>query len=137
MGMGKKKLNYLILNDSRWKKEVLYIYKAIQVIILQQQKKKRKEKQRFIKSKTTIQQKSISTPTKYTFPKRRFKSFSNSPYKNKFHLISNLKRNVVFDVFPVCPWQDNLGHLCAMSTENLGNIRLGVQMSYRKNKPSL
>ena len=73
-------------------------------------------------SQTTLQQKCVSSPTKYAFPKRSFKSLPNSPNKDEFYLISNLKRDVMVNVFTIRPRQNNLRHLCTVSTENLENI---------------
>lgn len=72
-----------------------------------------------ISSKPALHQHRIPSPPKATFTKSSFESLHNSAHEHELHLVADLKRNVVFNILAVRPWQNDFLDLRTMGSQNL------------------
>lgn len=70
------------------------------------------------KSHSAFQQYSLSPPPQRTFPERSFQRLVDCPDETKLHFASYFGRNIVFDVFSVCPRKNDFANLCPVGTKD-------------------
>lgn len=70
------------------------------------------------KLQSTLQQDRLPPPSQRSLPERSFERLIDRPDENELHLASYFGRNVVFDIFSICPRKNDLADLCPVGTKD-------------------